>query len=78
MIENLCNYLKRFVIANIWEDESIAEQARAIFSTICLVGNIDTDTARADRILYDLYYDSGIKDIMAFDEFENFMYEYLV
>lgn len=78
MVDKLYEYLKGFMIHNNWYDENISEQARAIFTTICIVGNLDVDTSKVDEMMNDLYYRAAMECIMGFDEFEDFMYKYLV
>lgn len=53
------------------------KQLRALFTSYCLMFNIDADTAECDACLWD------ISDLIKVDEnhmdnFENFMLEYLV
>ena len=78
MKNELFNYLKSFMIESCWLDGNTAEQARAIFTTLCFVGNIDADTSECDNILIELYDETGMEDVMRFDEFEYFMVELVV
>lgn len=79
MKEQLFNYLENFMIQNNWLDEYTPKQARAIFTTICLVGNIDADTAACDNMLLELYNKADIKSIdISYDDFEEFMIELIV
>lgn len=78
MKHELFNYLKSFMIESNWEDGNTAEQARAIFTSICFVGYIDADTAECDNILRTLYYEAAMEDIMSYDDFESFMIELIV
>lgn len=78
MKHELFNYLKSFMIENNWEDGNTAEQARAIFTSICFVGYIDADTAECDNILRTLYDEAAMEDIMSYDDFESFMIELIV
>lgn len=78
MKNELFNYLKSFMIESCWHDGNTAEQARAIFTTLCFVGNIDADTSECDNILIELYDETGMEDVMRFDEFEYFMVELVV
>lgn len=79
MENKLHKYLKQFMIQNNWLDENIPERARSIFTTICLMENIDVDTAPAGIMLTNLYDDAGIETVdISYDEFENFMYELIV
>lgn len=78
MKDKLFNYLKSFMIENNWEDCNIAKQARGTFTAICLVGNIDADTAECDNMLHELYDVAVMEDIMGYDDFESFMIELIV
>lgn len=78
MRNELFNYLKSFMIESNWEDGNTAEQARAIFTSICFVGYIDADTAECDNILRTLYSEAAMEDIMSYEEFEAFMIELIV
>jgi len=73
--EQLKEYLFTFMIETEceWGDENVPEQARAIFTSLCFLGSIDADTAECDRILYDLYSQSAIEDLIEFDAFDLFM-----
>lgn len=79
MKNELFNYLEDFMIQNNWLDEYMPKQARAIFTTICLVENIDADTAACDNMLLELYNKADIEccDI-SYDDFEEYMIELIV
>ena len=64
MKEKLIDYLKMFMIQSYWEDDNTSEQARAIFTTICLVGGIDADTSECDAILAHLYVKAAMDEIL--------------
>lgn len=76
-VDNL-DYLERFMITENWADGNTPEQARAIFTTACIVGELQADTLKADGILKDLYKKAALEDLISYDDFENFMYELLV
>ena len=65
----LVEYLKEFLIQNNWCEKYTKEQARAIFTTICLTQDIDADTAECDNILSYVYEESYIVEVIDFDEF---------
>lgn len=77
MKEKLIDYLKGFLLQTNWEDEHTPEQARAIFATTCLVGNIDVDTAECDNLLLELYNSAALDEVIKYNEFENFMIDYI-
>lgn len=72
------NLLKNFMITENWDYNNVPEQVRAIFTTICIIGNIQADTLQGDSILKDLYEKSALEDLIEYDDFENFMYELIV
>ncbi len=74
----LFDYLKSFMTESEWESGNTAEQAKAMFTTLCFVGNIDADTMRCDRFLRTLYSEAAMEDIMDYDDFESFMIELIV
>lgn len=82
MKHELFNYLKSFLMENSieeeWMNEHTLKQARAIFTTICLIGYIDADTAECDNILLRLYNETDVRLIMSYDNFEMFMVELIV
>lgn len=78
MKNELFDYLKSFMIGSNWNEGNTPEQAKAIFTTLCFVGNIDVDTSECDNILLELYYDAEMEDIMSYDEFDYFMVEFIV
>jgi len=78
MTHELFNYLKSFMLESGWHDGNTARQARAIFTTICFVGNIDADTAKCDNMLHTLYNETGMEDFVEYDDFESFMIELIV
>lgn len=56
-----------------WFDTNVKEQARAIFTTICVVWNIEVDTGECDSMLINLYEKAGLK--IDFDDYYNYMVE---
>lgn len=79
MENELYKYLERFMHQNNWLDEHVSEQARSIFTTICLTKSIESDTAPAGIMLMNLYDSSEIGTLdVSYEEFENFMYELIV
>ena len=68
----LIEYLKNFLIQNDWCEKYTKEQARAIFTTICLTQNIDADTKKCDEILMYVYDASDIVEVLDFDELAAF------
>ena len=73
----LLNYLKHFVAGNEWESIYVLEQARAIFTTLCFIGDVMADTAECDNMLAEVYRELNLP-IMTYEEFVNFMVELIV
>ena len=78
MKNELLNYLIDYMIQENWENKNVKEQARAIFTTICCVGNIEADTKECDEILSTLYLMSDLEYLIEYEEFEDFMLELIV
>lgn len=79
MKEELLKFLEQFMIQTNWDDERTLEQARAIFTTLCFIGNIDADTKECDDILFALYSKAAANELdMKYEEFKNFMMELIV
>lgn len=78
MKNKLLDYLFDFMIQENWENKNVKEQARAIFTTICCVGDIEADTRECDEILSMLYWRSVLEELIEYEEFENFMLELIV
>lgn len=73
-VKELSKYLEKFMIQSDWLNKNVPEQARAIFTTICFVGNIDADTSKCDNLLLHLYNVACIEDCdVSYEEFESFM-----
>ena len=78
MKNKLLDYLFDFMIQENWENKNVKEQARAIFTTICCVGDIESDAKECDEILAALYWRSALEELIEYEEFENFMLELIV
>lgn len=76
---DMYRYLESFMYEHGWEYEPAKIQARAIFTTICVMNNIDADTNICDNMLWDLWSASGLKAAcVKYNEFENYMVELIV
>lgn len=79
MRDALYNYLEQFMIQSNWADENTPEQARAIFTTLCFMCNIDADTKECDDILFALHWKSDLCSLdIKYEEFESFMLKLIV
>ena len=78
MKNELLNYLIDYMIQENWENKNVNEQARAIFTTICCIGNIKAGTKECDEILSTLYWRSALEYLIEYEEFEDFMLKLIV
>lgn len=70
----ILKYLNQFLIQSNWLDENVPEQARALFTSWCLMENVDADTRKCDTTLLILYDNAALESVdITYDEFENFM-----
>lgn len=77
--ETIYKRLKTFMIESNWLDNNTLEQARALFTTLCFIGDINPDTAICDNMLLELYNDSDMESVdISYDEFDLYMCELLV
>lgn len=75
----LLGYLKRFMMQSEWDDEHVANQVRAIFTTLCLTRGIVADTSICDTILNELYCLPPLQSAdITYENFENFMLQLIV
>ena len=78
MKNELLNYLIDYMIQENWENKNVKEQARAIFTTICCIGNIKADTKECDEILSTLYWRSALEYLIGYEGFKDFMLKLIV
>ena len=78
MKNELLNYLIDYMIQENWENKNVKEQARAIFTTICCIGNIKAGTKECDEFLSTLYWRSALEYLIEYEEFEDFMLKLIV
>ena len=77
--DKLFTFLKDFIESNEFDFDVIGEQARSIFTTICIVNNIDADTNICDYILMSLYEVLDKNEIdYSYESFEGFMIRNIV
>lgn len=69
----IMKYLKQLISDYSWFG-IVPEQARALFTTWCLLNNIEADTFNCDSTLQELYKLGDIEsENISYDDFENFM-----
>lgn len=76
--QKLFDHLRFFMVDNDWNKGKTAEQAKAMFTTFCLVSNFDANSMDCAGFLWILYTEAHMKKIMTLDEFESFMTELIV
>lgn len=75
----IIEYLIDFLIQSYWQDENVPRQARALFTSWCLMENVIADTEKCDAMLLRLYNVSGMKWVdVPFEEFKTFMINLIV
>lgn len=78
MKDLLYEQLITLVTENEWFDINVKEQARAIFTTICIVWNIEVDTGEYDSMLINLYEKANLKSVVDYTDYDNYMAELIV
>lgn len=79
IVETIYKRLKMFLIESNWLDKNTPEQARALFTALCFIGDINPDTAICDNMLLELYNDSDMESVdISYGEFDLYMCELLV
>ena len=74
MLNHMFDFLKEFMLCNSWDNGNVPQQAMAMFTAICVMGDIEADTSGCDNLLWELYRDCAMEDTeMSYDEFVNFM-----
>ncbi|MDE6625594.1 MAG: hypothetical protein K2K56_04405 [Lachnospiraceae bacterium] len=79
----LGTFMYEFIDSHEWLEPNFREQLRALFMTICLIGNVDADTALCGRMTREMYEKLIAHDIdqridLSYDDFANFMIQYIV
>lgn len=76
------DYMYRFVdeisVNKMFIDDTICEQLRCLFTTYCIMNDVESDTSTCDWILEDIYNRIYHITSMSFDNFYNHMVEYIV
>lgn len=74
ILMEILKYLNQFLIQSNWLNENVPEQARALFTSWCLIENVDADTGKCDATLLMLYNNAALESAdITYDEFKNFM-----
>lgn len=79
IVKEIYKRLKMFMIESNWLDGNTSGQARALFTTLCFMGDIRPDIAICDNMLLELYNNSNMESVdISYDEFDLYMCELLV
>lgn len=79
IVETIYKRLKMLMLESNWLDNNVPEQARALFTTLCFIGDIRPDTSICDNMLLELYNDSDMESTgIIYDDFNLYMCELLV
>lgn len=74
MAVTIYKQLKIFIDHADWLNINTQEQARALFTALCIIGGVEADTSVCDNMLLELYNDLGTQNIdIRYNDFENFM-----
>lgn len=73
MTKELKEYLRIFLIQNNWDYPNVPDQARSIFTTICLLDDIHADTLQCDTLIKELFDIADMKEVIEYDDFESYM-----
>lgn len=76
--QELLNYITDFGVENNLIDEHVPEQIRAFFTTWCFINRIDADTKECDEALQKIYWRASLEESIKYEEFKNFMLEFIV
>ncbi len=69
-------FLKEFLRANDYAE--FKKWVQALWTSYCLIANLEVDTGAYDNKLLELYNDSMSDTSVSFDEFDDYMCEMLV
>lgn len=75
---DIYRYLTQFLIQNNWDYEYTKNQARALWTSYCLIGGMDADSFFYDNDLLLLYDNAMLEELVTYENFNNFMTEYVV
>lgn len=77
-VADLYDFLENFMIQENWDDINVPEQARGIFTTICLIGKFEADTSVVDEMLRKTYINSALEEILKYEDYITFMLALIV
>ena len=76
--QEFLNYIIDCAIHTGWEDCHGKDQIRALFTSWCLIFRIDADTSICDNALLMIYNRSDLEELISYDDYEDFMIEFIM
>ena len=76
--QEFLNYIIDYAIGAGWEDFHGKDQIRALFTSWCLIFHIDANTTECDDALYVIYWRAEMEELVEFEEYKQFMIEFVV
>lgn len=79
--DEMFSWLAHFLIDNYWYDFNVPQQARSVFTTICMLYHVDfdSDLELCGDMLYELWLCASTDEIeIDYNDFVNFMVAWLV
>lgn len=75
---DIYEFLIQFLMQNNWEDEYTKEQAKALWTSYCLIAGLDADTAMYDNDLRILFDKATLDNAITYEEFDGYMCGFIV
>ena len=75
---DIYEFLIQFLIQNNWDDDYTRNQARALWTSYCLIAGLDVDTVMYNYDLQILFSKAKLDEIISYKEFDVFMCKWIV
>lgn len=72
------NYIIYYAIHIGWEDCNGKDQIRALFTSWCLIFQIDADTEECSDTLNIIYWRATMEELVEYEDYVQFMIEFIV
>lgn len=76
--QEFLNYIIDYAVCTGWEDCHGKDQIRALFTSWCLIFHIDADTKECDEALSVIYWRAALEELIEYENYEQFMIEFIV
>ena len=76
--QEFLDYIADYAINTGWEDWNGKDQIRALFTSWCLIFQIEADTKECDDALMTIYSRAAIDEVIDYKLYELFMIEFVV